>query len=301
MSRFFRRVGRDIKEGFWGVIRHGGMAISSASAVTITLCIVSVVLLFSFNVDSMTKEIEDTVRIKVLIAHEYESSVEELRIKNAIEAIESVSSVTLSTKQQEFETMTSDPKYSSLFESYREDNPLHDSFYVEVSDGDSLTIVSNKIEAIEGVYNVEHGGEAAVLLINAMNSIRVGGIVIVAALGALAIFLISNTIKLTISARKTEISIMRSVGATNNYIRFPFVIEGMIIGFLGSLLPIAFTVFGYIYLFKSLNGVLFSNLFVMIEPHPFVIYISLALLALGMFVGLVGSFLSVTRYLRWKR
>ena len=117
----------------------------------------------------------------------------------------------------------------------------------------------------------------------------------------LAIFLIANTIKLTIYARSNEIAIMRDVGATNGFIRAPFVVEGMIIGALGAIIPILFTVFGYIFLYDKLGGVLFSEMFKLTPPHPFVLQLSLILLGIGMVVGLIGSFMSVTKYLRWKR
>ncbi|MPN58649.1 Cell division protein FtsX [bioreactor metagenome] len=94
---------------------------------------------------------------------------------------------------------------------------------------------------------------------------------------------------------------MRSVGAKNGFIRAPFVVEGIIIGALGSIIPIFATIFGYIYLYAQLGGKLISNIFVLISPHPFVLYISIMLLVVGMLVGLIGSFLSVTKYLRWKR
>ena len=139
------------------------------------------------------------------------------------------------------------------------------------------------------------------MFVQALNSVRFGGAILVAGLSALAIFLIANTIKLTIYARSNEIAIMRDVGATNGFIRAPFVVEGMIIGALGAIIPILFTIFGYIFIYDKLGGVLFSEMYKMTPPHPFVLQLSLILLGIGMVVGLIGSFMSVTKYLRWKR
>jgi len=172
---------------------------------------------------------------------------------------------------------------------------------VEVNDGTQLQNIADQIQQMTGVYKVNFGGQSATKLISALDTIRNGGGILVAALSLLAIFLIQNTIKLTIMARADEIAIMRNVGAKNGFIRAPFVVEGIIIGALGAIVPILLTVYGYIYLYKYTGGVVISNMFTLIPPHPFVLKLSLILLGIGMVVGLIGSFFSVTRYLRWKR
>lgn len=303
----FRRIARHIKEGFYGVARHGAMAVSSASAVTITLCLMSIFFIFSYNVDVIAATIEDTVQISAKIAFDHENSEQISEISRKIEAIDGVAATTFYTKEEELEyyiqTNSKDAASRAVFDPYLEEgnNPFHHMFYIDVENGDQIEAIAAEIAAIEGIDEVNYGGSSAVMLIRALDSVRYGGMILVAALSALAIFLIANTIKLTIYARSREISIMRSVGATNGYIRAPFVIEGMIIGFLGSIIPVLLSIFGYIYLFKSLGGVLLSELFVMVEPHPFVLYLALVLTAIGMVVGLIGSFFSVSKYLRWKR
>lgn len=303
----FRRIGRHIKEGFYGVARHGAMAVSSASAVTITLCLMSIFFIFSINLDAITESIEDTVQISVKIDFEHESSEQLNEINRQIKAIDGVSNTTFYTKEEELEfyiDLNSDDEASrAIFEPYKEEgeNPFHHMYYVDVENGDLVQQVAGKIEQIEGVEEVNYGGESAVMLVTAMNSVRYGGMILVIALSALAIFLIANTIKLTIYARSKEISIMRSVGATNGYIRAPFVIEGMIIGFLGAVIPVLLSVFGYIYLYDQLGGIWFTDLFKMVDPQPFVLFLAGVLIGIGMLVGLVGSFLSVSKYLRWKR
>lgn len=301
----FRRFARHIKEGFYGVARHGAMAISSASAVTITLCLISIFFIFSYNVDTITTSIEDTVQISVKISFDHEGSEQLNEINRQIKAIDGVTNTTFYTKEEELQYYidmnSEDEEAQAIFEPYKEDNPFHHMYYVDVESGDSVQSIANRISQIEGVDDVNYGGDSAVMLINALDSVRYGGMILVISLSALAIFLIANTIKLTIYARNREISIMRSVGATNGYIRAPFVIEGMIIGFLGAVIPVLLSVFGYIYLYNYLGGQWFSNLFVMVAPHPFVLWMALILVAVGVLVGLVGSFLSVSKYLRWKR
>ena len=139
------------------------------------------------------------------------------------------------------------------------------------------------------------------MLVRAMDGIRIAGGIFVIALSVLAIFLISNTIKSAIYSRNNEISIMRNVGATNGFIKMPFMIEGMVIGMIGAIVPILITLFGYSYLYNALNGVLLISMFKMQPVIPFAIYVSVALLATGMIVGMLGSFFAVNKYLRWKR
>jgi len=303
----FRMIARHIREGFYGVSRHGAMAVSSASAVTITLCLMSIFFIFSYNVDVIADSIEETLQISVQVDYEHETSEQLNKIKQQIQSIEGVVDMQFVSKEEELqfyiESTVDDEASRAIFEPYMEagENPMHHSYYVEVSEGRMIQQVAQKIEIIEGIHSVNYGGSAAVMLVGALDSVRYGGMILCIALSALAVFLIANTIKLTIYNRAKEISIMRSVGATNGYIRAPFVIEGMIIGFLGAIIPVVLSIFGYICLYDKLGGVWLSELLVMVEPHPFVLFLSLLLTGIGMTVGLVGSFFSVTKYLRWKR
>ena len=125
------------------------------------------------------------------------------------------------------------------------------------------------------------------------------GLIIAAAI--LALLFIQNTIRMTIQARNTEIAIMRSVGASNWYIRGPFILEGMYIGVLGSIIPIVLISCGYYALYQAFDGVLLSSMFVMKPMWPFIFGVCLILLLGGILVGMAGSFLAVGKYLRWKR
>lgn len=303
MGKFFRRIGRYFREGFWGVIRHGAMALSSASAVTITLTLISVFLMFFFNVGQFTNSLEATVLMQARVEYSCDEACE-TQIRSQLEKLEGVTSITYSSAEDELEFFISEYDADNDFgyrEIYAGQSPMHAAYYMEVESGTDLQALANQIEGIEGVYDAYYGGEGVVKMVDALDSVRYGGVILVASLSALAIFLISNTIKLTIYARNKEIAIMRAVGASNADIRFPYVIEGILIGILGSLLPVGFSVFGYIYLYTWLGGVLLTDMLPMIPPHPFVLYLSAGLVAAGMLVGLLGSFFSVSKYLRWKR
>ncbi len=300
INRFFR----PLREGFRGVFRHWAMSFSSAVAVTITLLIISLFILFSFNMQQFTGKLESSVQISVLIDYNYEDVSQEDAISLAIQNIEGVKTVTYSSKADEFQyylNSFSDEKTREAFEPFADDNPMHDAYYVEVTDGTQLEGIATQIQAIEGVYKVNYGGTSAVQLISILRTVRIAGLVLALALSFLTIFLIQNTIKLTILARADEIAIMRNVGARNGFIRSPFVVEGAIIGAIGAIIPIIATYYGYNFLYKWTGGYVISKMFSLISPIPFVWYVSLAILVIGMLVGLIGSFFSVNKYLRWKR
>lgn len=299
-------INRPIKEGFSGVGRHWAMSISSAIAVTITLIIISIFLLLTWNVNQFTKNIESSLDIYASV--DYNAESKESALKSEIEKIDGVESVTFSSKSQEFEAYLdsfSDEKTREAFEPYRNDNPMHDAFYIKATDGSKIQSIADTLTQMKkdgkGIYEVSDGGESTLSIVGAMADIRKVGLFLVVGLMLLAIFLIQNTIKLTITARSTEIGIMRNVGASNGFIRSPFLIEGMIIGILGAIVPIVLTIWGYIALYQNAGGILISNMFHLVQPYPFIYYVSGILLLMGVVVGFIGSWISVTRYLRWKR
>ena len=304
MSSMISRIWRPIKEGFLGVFRHGAMSLQSGSAVTITLIIISLFLIFTMNVSRFTKGIEQSVQISATVGYDYESAENEDRISLAIQAIAGVDKVTFSSKAEEFQyylNSFTDERTKEAFRPFEEDNPMHDAFYVTVRDGSDLQSVAESIKGIEGIESVNFGGASAIQLVNMLESIRTGGGLLALALSILAIFLIANTIKLTIMARADEIAIMRNVGARNGFIRSPFVVEGVIIGALGAIPPIILTYYMYRSVYKFTGGYLISRMFSLIPPDKFLPTACAILLGIGVVVGLLGSFFSVSKYLRWKR
>ena len=292
---------RAIKEGFRGVSRHWAYSISAAIAVSITLIIISLFAILTVHLQVFTKNVESSMEISVMVDFDHESSEEEKRIEDEIKAIPGVAKVSYSSKEQEFNyyiEQYDDEKTREVFEPFREDNPMHDAFYVEAQSGEQINTIAEQIEQIEGISAVNYGGQSTIDMVSAMTGIRRFGGIFVLALGLLAIFLIQNTIKLTIYARQDEIDIMRNVGATNSFIRAPFVWEGIITGILGAIVPILLTIYGYKFVYNLVHGVMFSSMFKMLPPVPFIYYVSAGLLAIGIIVGLIGSWMSVTKYLR---
>ena len=297
----FRRLKRHIREGFVGVKRHFAMAISSASAVLITLTIIGVFGMLVVNMAYLTREIEQSISLVALIDYDVESATQFNTMKDQIKNMVGVEKVEFRTKDQEFDYYNEQyPDMIEFSELYREDNPFHNTFIIYLTDGTNMQVIKNDVSKINGISSVEDGGSNTYTLINVLHETRLAGLVLVLALIVLAVYLIYNTIKVTIATRKDEIIIMRNVGAKNGYIRAPFLVEGIIIGVMGSIIPIALIVYGYYRLYNMTNGVL-AGVFALVPVLPFVIYLGIALLAIGVIVGFLGSYISVCKYLRLTR
>lgn len=300
MITFFKSIPFHMKSAAKNLIRHLVMTLSAASAVMVTLVLLAAFLMIAGNVSGFTDHIEDDIRIHVVLSENIVSEEQLNDAKAEIEAISGVKAAELSDKENELKLWIAEK--GEIFSIYEgENNPLHNAFFVSVSDADHIKTISDTITALDIVDAAMYGGNSMSQLISMLNTVRSGIVIFVALLGLLAIFLISNTIKMGIYARANEIAIMRNVGATNTFIKTPFMIEGMIIGLLGSVLPCIGSYFGYRYLFDAMGGQLFSNVFAFQPINPFVFEIIAVLIVTGMLVGIFGSFLSTTKYLRWKR
>ncbi len=299
--RFLRRFIRHIRDGFLGVWRHFSMAFSSMSAVAITLLLVGTFTALAINVAFLTREIEDSISLVALIDYSVTDISTINSIENEVKKIDGVVKVEYRTKNQEFDFYKETyPELAEFSEYYREDNPFHDTLIVSMGENGNLENIKNQLTRINGIDSVEDGGSNTYTLISILQSTRIAGLGLIASLVALAVYLIYNTIKITIAARKDEIWIMRNVGAKNSFIRAPFLVEGIIIGLFGSILPIFLVIFGYYRLYKATGGVL-AGVLTLVPAMPFCLYLGVGLLVIGVVVGFIGSYISVCRFLRLTR
>ncbi|MEG1702461.1 MAG: permease-like cell division protein FtsX [Erysipelotrichaceae bacterium] len=299
MIRFIKSLPYHIKTAFKSVARHFAISLSASSAVMVTLLLTSMFLMITTNVSSFTKGIEEGIQIHVTVDPLMSEEKQIAKLQTKLEGIENVKKVVFSNKDKELKAFIKEKgKIWSVYEG--SENPLRDAFIVDVKDADSIDVVSKQILKIDGFEKAEYGGSSINTMISLFKSIRDGGLVFVIALSILAIFLIQNTIKMTIYARNKEISIMRNVGAVNWFIKTPFMIEGMIIGLMGSVIPVLVTCFGYQYIYSQMGNGSFS-MFQFQPVFPFVFILSGILILSGVLVGAIGSFLSVSKYLRWRR
>ena len=299
--KVLRMLGRCIRDAFKSVFRNFSLSLASISCIAITLIIVAVSIVVSFNVDNFTEEIEKDLTIVVFI----ENDATEEEVENVRKELESMSDINkkeivYKNKTQVKDEISSESDiFKTIMEDWKEeDNPLKDTFQVKVKNAEKIGNVAEKIKKIEKVSVVRYGEGIVEKMVSAFNTIRKITYIAVAALVLVTIFLIVNTIKLTIFSRKREIGIMRLVGASNFTIKTPFIIEGMILGVIGSLFPIGLIIFGYPALYDKLDGYVFSKLIQMIPTTPFIYTSSAIVLVIGIIVGMIGSASAVRKYLK---
>ena len=297
---FIKNLPKHFKESLVNLWRNGAMSFSSIFAVTITLLLIGVISVLALNVQDISANIEDGVRIYVKLERSIDENAEK-EVGNQIKKLKGVESVTYSSKDEELNKLIDKQGKDGkeLFESYREDNPLGSAYEVEAKDPTKLASLAKKIQDIPNVNSVNYGGDSTQSMVTTLNTIQKAGSVFIVGLVIVALFMISNTIKITITARSTEISIMRMVGASNWYIRIPFMLEGMLIGLFGAIIPILVLVYGYGALYNYTGGSLMSSMLVLKAPMPFIRDFSFILAGLGAGVGLIGSFVSMRRFLKF--
>ena len=295
----FRMLGRSIRDAFKSVFRNFSLSLASISCITITLIIVAVALMSSSNVNNFTKEIKEDVTIVVFVNREADEETN-IKIRETIETFDNIASINFKSKQDvQQEMQGASAELDAILKEYGEElDPLKDTFEVKVKDIKEIGATASKIESIDGVDSVNYGETMVNKFLSAFNAVEKGTMLAVIALIVVTIFLIINTIKLTIFSRKREISIMRLVGASNFTIKMPFVIEGMVLGIIGSIIPIILIIYGYFAVYNHFDGQLYSPLIKMIKPEPFIYWLSLVVLLIGICVGMIGSYRAVKKYLK---
>ena len=295
----FRILRNNLKDGFKSVFRNFSLSLASISCITITLILVAVSIILSENIKNFTDDIEKDVTIVVYVdkdATEDDRKAIELKI----EFLDNIESVTFMSKEDIRKDMASDSDgLGTILNEYDEtNNPLLDEYLVKVKDTEKIGVTAKKIEGIDKVNTVKYGEGMVEELVKIFDIVKKITLGIVAGLIIVTAFLISNTIKITISNRKRQIEIMRLVGASNSYIKLPFFFEGIILGFLGSILPILISCYGYIILYDKLGGILFTEVISLVSPEKILLNLSIILVSIGVFVGAFGSYKAVRRYLK---
>lgn len=297
--KIFRMLSRSIRDAFKSVFRNFSLSLASISCITITLIIVAVSIIASLNVENFAKEIESDLTIVVFL--DSDTTKDEVKdLTKEIKNTANVESVTFQGKEEVKDQMSkeSDTFKSVMSEWSKEDNPLKDTFKIKVKDATEISHTAKTIKKMDKVSLVRYGEGMVDKLVKAFTSIEKVAYGVVIALIVVTVFLIINTIKLTIFSRKREISIMRLVGASNFSIKTPFIIEGMFLGLIGSIIPVLLTTFGYLAFYKHFDGYLFTKLIELIKPEPFIYTTSGIVVVIGIIVGMIGSASAVRKYLK---
>jgi len=273
------------------------MTAASILTMTVTLLMVGGLIMLLSNVDNITQDIEDGVQIRAHIDLAADEQ-DEADLRQAIEEIEYVSDITYRTREEELEDLID--RVGEEFALFSDDaNPLFNVFVVSVEDTQYLDTVTNQISELPYAVDVTYGEIDTQNLLSTLEIVRVVFALIAAVLVVIAVALISNTIKLTIYARQTEIEIMRLVGAQNSYIRAPFTYEGAFIGLISS-------IFASILLYGAYEGMQSATVEItgvqviaFTPTTPFIYYIAAGLMLIGIILGVIGARRSIKRFLKF--
>ncbi|WML46930.1 permease-like cell division protein FtsX [Neobacillus sp. PS3-34] len=293
-----RTLGRHARESIKSITRNGWMTFASVSAVTVTLLLVGVFFVIMMNLNKVGQSIEEDVKIRVHI-DVAANKQDQQKLQNQIEQIPEVESVQYSSKEQELKDLIKSlGDEGKAFKLFEQDNPLNDVFIVKTKKPTDTMKVAKQIEKMNYTAKVRYGQGQVEKLFKFISASRNVGLALIIGLLLTAVFLISNTIKITIVARRREIRIMKLVGATNAFIRWPFFLEGLWLGILGAIIPIVLVSMAYFYAYDYLAPKLKGNFIQIIPYEPFMYQVSALLVIMGAIIGVWGSMMSVRKFLK---
>ncbi|HFI0452656.1 TPA: permease-like cell division protein FtsX [Streptococcus suis] len=307
IRRFFRHFIESLKS----LKRNGWMTVAAISSVTITLAMVGLFASVILNTAKLASDLEHNVRINVYLransTDQAETIVNEAgetvanpdfqKVYNQITALPNVQTVTYSSKDEQLKKLTDTLGETwNLFQG--DANPLYDAYIIDTTDPQYVKSVAAEVAKIDGVTEVRDGEVETERIFKLASMVRTWGLAATGLLLFTAIFLISNTIRITIISRSREIQIMRLVGAKNSYIRGPFLWEGAWVGLLGAILPSALVYFLYQMFYNSVNASLASQDLSLISMDIFIPSMVGSLFVIGILIGSIGSVISMNRYLK---
>lgn len=285
-----------IQESLRSLKRNGWLNFAAAGTTAVSLFILGVAILLVINTDFIASSVESDVEIRVFLSDGVDADAASA-LRSQILAIPGVEEALFVSKDEALSSLEQQfGRGGQLRESLGGSNPLPDSFEVTTTDPREVTVAANQLSRMPGVDKVRYGEGVVEQLFDLTYWLRLVGLIIVVLLGICAIFLIATTIRLTMFARRREIGIMKFVGATDWYVRWPFLLEGIILGGSGAVVAVAVLFFSYDTLASKLAAILpflplMSDITVLIRLYA-------GLLIAGIGLGIVGSLISVHRYLQ---
>lgn len=285
-----------IKEVYTSFKRNIWMTLASIFTVVLSLFILGFFSIVILNLNKMADTLESQVQISVYLKDDL--SQEEIdETKETLSKIEGLQGIKFTTREEameNFKERLGDQQF--LLDALDDTNPLPDSFSLTVTSPQQVKTIADTVVALDSVESASYSQDIINHLFNLTHLIRLIGVALIILLTGAAIFIISNTIRLTVFARRKEIAIMKYVGATDWFIRWPFLLEGICLGFIGGGLA---TIFLYI-VYNQVTQEIYEAMafFPLIPQHPFINYISLAILVAGIIIGALGSTISLKRFLK---
>ncbi|GGG08079.1 cell division protein FtsX [Paenibacillus aceti] len=287
------------------MFRNGWMSVASITSIIVSLLVLGVFIMLVININSFADDADSQVQISVYLESKVDDALRD-KVMAEIQTMPEVSEVTLIPKNEglkEFKDKLG-VEGKDLLEGYTEEtNPIPDTFKIKLIEPTTAPFVASKISALNDthpdkpIYKVNYGKGTIEKLFKVTRTVRNIGLIFVAGLALMAMFLISNTIRVTILARRREIGIMKLVGATNAFIRWPFFIEGALIGLIGSVVTVAVLFFGY----QELEQVVAADMtlaFQLVPMKQVALKVGGLLLGLGLLIGIWGSTMSIRKFLK---
>lgn len=285
-----------IQEVFLSLKRNNWMSAASIGTVAVSLFVLGVFLILVLNMNRLASSLESQVQISVYLADDLKKADRDdlaFDIKN-MQGIESIKFVSRDESKERLAQRLGDQKY--LLDALGEQNPLPDAFELTVKQPDMVETAAKTIEKMPGVEAAKYGQDVVENLFAITRLMRIFGVALMLLLAGATLFIISNTIRLTVFARRKEIAIMKYVGATDWFIRWPFLLEGIVLGFVGGI--IAALVLRSFY--AAMAAKIYDTLafFPLMPQYPFMNYVAIAIILSGMAIGAIGSTISLKRFLK---
>lgn len=292
----FNTIKYFFREAFHSLIRNSWLSISSVGIVTVSLIILGASLLLVVNAEKLAQSVESSVEITAFL-EESVGTVDRDELAEKIKSNPEVDTVEFVSKEQALREMKeSFGERADILESLEESNPLPDAFRVKTKQAAAVPATAQKIEEMTGIEQVRYGQGVVEKLLNVTRWVRYASLATLTMLTLAAIFLIATTIRMSVFARRREIGIMKILGATNWFVRFPFVLEGIVLGLTGGLLAVLVVDLAYLSLMDKLK---ISLPFIQLVNEPrTILYILGSMLGLGVLIGALGSWFSLRKFLK---
>ncbi|MCR5030022.1 MAG: permease-like cell division protein FtsX [Selenomonadaceae bacterium] len=285
-----------IRETMISLKRNSWMSFASIGTVAVSLFVLGMFLILVVNMNRMTDSLESQVEISVYVKDEVnEAGVRTLEERiTAMQGIESVKFVDREKAMERFRERLGDQQF--LLDALGDKNPLPNSFEVRVVRPDMVRTAAEAIAELPGVETAKYGQDVVEHLFDITRLVRLFGLALMFVLALATLFIISNTIRLTVFARRKEVAIMKYVGATDWFIRWPFLLEGVVLGCLGGIVA-ALVLRGA---YRIIAAKIYDTLafFPLIPENPFLHYVTAAILVCGMLIGALGSTISLKKFLK---
>lgn len=289
-------IGYLLREGFRGVFLHGFMSFAAICVTVACLIIMGSFCLILYNTSAMVKDLEQKNEMLVYIDESY-SEAKAKSVGSQINLITNVRSAVFVSREQALEDFIDEQNDASLFAGIDPDT-LRDRYVVTVEDNSLMQQTYDKLTEIEGVAEVNAHFEIAQGFQTVQNVLNIASLIIVSVLFVVSLFIISNTVKLAMYSRSEEIAIMKMVGATNRFIRLPFVVEGLVLGLVGGLVAFLLQFGLYSLIVGKIMSTMAAGIITVLPFSSVALPLLLVFLGVGVLVGVFGGLTAIRNYLK---